>query len=54
MFLRCWVGVFAVTRKHDMLRLVFDCRPANQLHRQPPSTSPATPGACATLGLSDE
>lgn len=43
-----------VSRKDDMLRLVFDCRPPNQLLRQPPSTSSATPGAFATLDLSDE
>ena len=51
---RARVGVFTVSRKDDMLRLVFDCRPANQLHRSPPLTELATPGAFAHLDLSDE
>lgn len=49
---RARVGVFTVARKDDMLRLVFDCRPANHLHRAAPSTALATPSAFCSLNVS--
>ena len=48
---RATVGVFTVTKKGGQLRLVFDCRPANYLHRSPPHTPLATPQAFNTLRL---
>lgn len=50
---RCRIGVFTVARKDAMLRLVFDCRPANQLHRVAPAAALATPAAFASLDFSD-
>ena len=36
----CHIGAFFVRKKADQIRLVLDCRPANQLHRAPPKTFP--------------
>eukprot|EP00974_Lingulodinium_polyedra_P130661 11214692-Lingulodinium_polyedra.AAC.1 len=36
-----------------MLRMVLDCRPTNALHRRPPHTGLATPGALAEVQLGD-
>jgi hypothetical protein len=48
------VGVFTVAKKDGMLRLVFDCRPANALCRKAPYSSLSTSGAFANLDLSDD
>ena len=46
------VGLFTVAKKDGTLRLVFDCRPANALHRPPPTTHLATSGAFGNLDWS--
>ena len=51
---RCHIGVFFVRKKLDQIRMVLDCRPVNQLHRPPPKSRLATPGALATLNLAEE
>jgi hypothetical protein len=48
------VGVFIVAKKDDSLRLVFDCRVANLLHRAPPTSECVTAGAFASLDFSEE
>ena len=51
---RCRVGAFFVKKKADSIRLVLDCRPTNQLHRRPPKSELATPGALSNLVLAEE
>ena len=47
------IGVFCVAKKGGWLRLIFDCRQANQLHRRPPRTRLATAGAFTNIDLSE-
>ena len=42
-----------MTKKNDQLRLVFDCRPANERCKTPPKTYLATPGAICNLHFPD-
>ena len=51
---RCHIGAFFVKKKLDQIRLVLDCRPVNQLHRKPPKSRLATPGALANLNFSTQ
>ena len=62
---RSHIGAFFVRKKPTMapgghgevierIRLVLDCRPTNQLHRAPPKSRLATPGALGSLNLSAE
>ncbi|CAK0850120.1 unnamed protein product [Prorocentrum cordatum] len=51
---RCRVGAFFAKKKNDAIRLVLDCRPTNQLHRKPPKSDLATPGALSNLVLAEE
>ena len=51
---RSFAGCFFVPKKDQLQRLVIDCRPANQLHRRPPHSELALPGALAQLLLSPE
>ena len=51
---RSFVGVFAVSKKNDMQRMVLDCRSANAHHRRPPYTSLSTPGSFCNVDLSDQ
>ena len=56
---RCDIGAFFVRKKDTAdkkgrIRLVLDCRPVNQLHRAPPKSRLATPGALSTLCFSEE
>ena len=53
---RCnsFVGCFFVRKQADQIRLVDDCRATNEVHRRPPYSDLATPGALANLWASDE
>jgi len=51
---RCHIGAFFVQKKNGQIRLVLDARPANQLHRAPPKSRLATPGALSNLNFTDE
>ena len=44
--------MFFVAKKDGMLRLVVDCRLANQLHHMPPHTDLATASALSQLDFS--
>ena len=50
---RCKVGLFFVVKKDGMLRMVVDCRLANQLHHLPPYADLATASALSQLDFSD-
>ena len=50
---RCFIGVFFVQKKDGSIRMVLDCRPANELHRVPPRTLLSAPGALGNLNLSE-
>jgi hypothetical protein len=51
---RCVNCGFSVKKNDVRIRLVLDCRPVNQLHRQPSRSRWAIPSALASLVLSDE
>jgi hypothetical protein len=51
---RAKIGVFCVGKKDGKLRLVFDCRWANSLHRKPKKAHLASPGAFSNLRFDDE
>ena len=48
------VGVFFVKKKNGMQRMVLDARAVNALHKRPPRSKLAVPGALSKLLLSDE
>ena len=48
-----FVGVFTVAKKQDQLRLIFDCRAANAVHRTTTSADLATPSAITNVDCSD-
>eukprot|EP00972_Heterocapsa_arctica_P011740 1719067-Heterocapsa_arctica.AAC.1 len=52
--IRCHVGCFFVAKKAGNIGSVVDCRQCNQLHRLPPHSEFAHPGALANLLLSDQ
>ena len=51
---RSTIGMFFVRTKEGHIRLVFDCRPTNELRQEPPKCRLATSGALNTLCLYDE
>ena len=51
---RSKIGVFCVGKKDGKLRLVFACRWANSLHRNPKKAHLASPGAFSNLRWDDE
>ena len=51
---RSKVGIFTVAKKDGLLRLIFDCRPANVLHREPFRSELSAANAYTNLDWSDE
>ena len=44
-------GIFFVAKKDDTIRMVVDCRPANESHLRPPHSALATAGALGAINL---
>ena len=51
---RSKVGIFTVAKKDGLLRLIFDCRPANVLHREPPRSELSAANAYTNIDWSDD